>query len=194
MTASPTSWSLPARIIHWLTVVLIIVQIPLGFLMVEAYDEYKKTWEDDSVFMALSMWHNTLGFILLIVLMFRMGWRVSHESPDLPQGLKVYQRLLAKVTHVFLYALLLIYPLSGWAALSAYEFDFPIYFFGWDSVPAIVPSVKEGSSLFDYPFFAEIHKACWKIGAVVLGLHVVAALWHQWVRKDGVLGRMIHGD
>lgn len=192
--AQVKGWSLPARLLHWLTVFLILVQIPIGFLMVDAYDEYKKTWEDDSLFMSLSLWHNTLGFVLLIVLFFRLGWRVSHDTPDLPDGLRVYQRMLAKLTHFFLYALLLIYPLSGWAALSAYEFEFPIFFFGWDSVPGIVPSVKEGSSFFDYPFFAGIHKACWKLGAAVLGLHVIGAIWHQWVRKDAVLTRMIRSE
>ena len=87
---------------------------------------------------------------------------------------------------------MIVYPLSGWAALSAYEFDFPIFFFGWNSVPGIVPSVQEGA-LFDYEFFADIHKLCWQFGAGLLGLHVVAALWHGFVRRDGVLERMLRG-
>jgi len=187
------SWGALARGLHWVTVLLILVQIPLGFYMVDAYETYKVDWADDTVFMRASLWHNTLGFIVLLVVVVRLIWRATNVSPDLPSQLQTYQRWLARLTHGFLYLLLIIYPLSGWAALSAYEFEFPIFFFGWDSVPGIVPKVAEGAGTFDYPFFADIHKACWRLGAVVLGLHVIAAVWHQWVQKDGVLVRMWKG-
>jgi cytochrome b561 len=139
-----------------------------------------------------SMAHNTLGFLFLLLVTARLSWRLTHVVPVLPTSLVTYQRYLARLTHVFFYLLMIIYPLSGWAALSAYEFDFPIFFFGWDSVPPIVPSVKEGAS-FDYPFFADIHKLCWQVGSVLLALHVFAALWHQYVQRDGLLMRMLRG-
>jgi cytochrome b561 len=192
MRNSDKSWGLISRSFHWLTVLLILIQIPLGFYMVEAYEIYKVDYVDDTDFMRASLLHNTLGFILLFVVVARLGWRVTQLTPDLPDALLNYQRLLAKLTHVIFYGLLLIYPLSGWAALSAYQFDFPIFFFGWDSVPGIVPSVKEGAQ-FDYEFFADIHKTCWKFGAALLSLHVAAAIWHQYVRQDGLLNRMIKG-
>jgi len=190
---SRTSWGKVSRWFHWGTVLLIVIQIPLGFYLVEVYDVYKQTYGDDTQLMRVSNWHNTLGFVVLIVVTARLLWRVSQSLPDATPGLAAYQRVLSYLTHITLYVLLLLYPLSGWAALSAYEFDFPIFFFGWDSVPGIVPSVKEGEG-FDYPFFAGIHKLCWKIGAGVLGLHVIAALWHQYVRRDNVLRRMVRGS
>lgn len=164
----------------------------MGFYMVEAYDVYKIDFADDTDFLRASLLHNTLGFLLLFVVVARLSWRGTQITPELPGALLAYQRWLAKLTHVVLYGLLLVYPLTGWAALSAYEFEFPIFFFGWDSVPGIVPSVKEGAA-FDYRFFADIHKACWKFGAGLLSLHVVAAIWHQYVRHDGLLKRMIKG-
>ena len=81
--------------------------------------------------------------------------------------------------------------MSGWAALSAYEGEFPIFFFGYDAVPRLVPQA-DGSHA-PYEFYAEIHETCWRVGAVVLGLHVVAALWHQFVLRDGLLARMWRG-
>ena len=91
---------------------------------------------------------------------------------------------------MFLYVLLFAFPLSGWATLSAYEGEFPIFFFGWEHVPRIVPQAIDGSHA-PYEFYAEIHEACWRIGAVVLGLHVLGALWHHVVAKDNVLRRML---
>jgi len=187
------SWGSVSRLLHWLTVLLILVQIPLGFYMVEVYEVYKQTYEDDTMLMRTSMVHHTLGFIILMVATARLGWRVSQPTPGLPESLSRFKRVLARLTHTFLYALLIIYPLSGWAALSAYEFEFPIFFFGWDAMPGIVPSVKEGSG-FDYPFFADIHRLCWRVGAGLLALHVVAAVWHHHVAKDGLLMRMWRGE
>ncbi|MGI9309151.1 MAG: cytochrome b [Gammaproteobacteria bacterium] len=185
-------WGSLSRGFHWLTVALLLVQIPLGFWMVEVYEVYTETYADDTWVVRTSTVHHTIGFIVLATVVLRYSWRLNNTTPDLPATLVRYQQLLARITHIVLYSLLLIYPLSGWAALSAYEGEFPIYFFGWDSVPRLVPQVPEGAT-FDYPFFAEIHRACWKVGAAVLGLHVVAALWHQLVVGDDALRRMWSG-
>ncbi len=187
---TPEAWGRIARLLHWSMFGLILVQVPLGFFLVDAYETYKIDYADDTVFMRASVAHNTLGFIFLILVSIRLSWRLSQATPNLPKTLAAYQRVLARMTHVFLYSLMIIYPLSGWAALSAYEFEFPIFFFGWDSVPGIVPSVKEGEP-FDYRFYADIHKWCWRVGGLLLGLHVAAALWHQFVLSDGVLDRML---
>ena len=186
------SWGVVSRSFHWLTFVLVLIQIPLGFYMVDAYEVYKIDYADDTVFMRASLAHNTLGFLFLLLVLARLSWRLKHSVPAMSVALSIYQRALARLTHWAFYLLMIVYPLSGWAALSAYQFDFPIFFFGWDSVPGIVPSVKEGAP-FDYEFFADIHKLCWQFGAGLLGLHVIAALWHGFVRRDGVLERMLRG-
>lgn len=186
------SWGVVSRSFHWLTFGLVLIQIPLGFYMVDAYEVYKIDYADDTVFMRASLAHNTLGFLFLLLVLARLGWRLKHSVPSMSVALSIYQRALARLTHGAFYLLMIVYPLSGWAALSAYQFDFPIFFFGWDSVPGIVPSVKEGAP-YDYEFFADIHKLCWQFGAGLLGLHVIAALWHGFVRRDGILERMLRG-
>ena len=187
-------WGLVSRGFHWAVVVLVSIQIPLGFWMVEVYEVYTETYSEDRLPIVLltSMVHHTIGFLILIFATFRLAWRVSNPTPDLPVNLAAYQRYLARATHAFLYMLMFAYPLAGWAALSSYEGEFPIYFFGWDDMPRIVPQVTEGER-FDYPFFAGIHRLGWKVGGVILSLHVAGALWHQWVAKDGVLQRMWRG-
>lgn len=187
------SWGWLSRGLHWTVVLLIIIQIPAGFWLVEAYDVYTETYADDTLVMRLSMVHNTIGFLVLIIVAIRLPWRIANPTPELPPTLVSYRRFLARLTHVFLYVLMIVYPLSGWSALSAYEFEWPIFFFTWDDVPRIVPSVAEGS-MFDYEFFAEIHRSLWRIGGVLLALHVTAAVWHQFVAKDGILQRMWKGS
>ena len=186
------AWGSIARFFHWGILILIVVQIPLGFWMVEVYEVYAETYADDTWVMRTSRAHHTMGFLLLAMVGMRIAWRVSNPTPGLPAALTNYQRWLARGTHVLLYVLLIVYPLSGWSSLSAYEGEFPIFFFGWDSMPRLVPQVAEEAT-FNYEFFATIHRWCWRIGSAVLGLHFVGALWHHYIAKDGILQRMLFG-
>ncbi len=185
-----TAWGVVSRNLHWLIVVMIAAQVPLGFYMNDVYKELIAAKSNDfSLLLQVARLHHTNGFLILILATLRLTWRLTNPTPDLPAGLATYQRYLARLTHVFLYVLLFAFPLSGWAALSAYEGEFPIFFFGWEHVPRIVPQAIDGSHA-PYEFYKVIHKTCWRIGAVVLGLHVLGALWHQVVAKDDVLRRM----
>jgi len=187
-----STWSKGSRLLHWLTVLLIAIQLPVGFWMVEVYEVYAETYADDTWVMRSSWMHHTLGFILLALIFTRIGWRWSHPAPGLPAKVALWQRRLSRLNHALLYVLLVIYPLSGWAALSAYEGEFPIFFLGWDDVFRIVPQVAE-TARFNYEFFAIIHRSCWRAGAALIVLHVGAAVWHQFVLRDGVLRRMWSG-
>ncbi|MDP6674270.1 MAG: cytochrome b/b6 domain-containing protein [Gammaproteobacteria bacterium] len=187
------AWGSLTRGIHWFVVTLVIIQIPLGFYMVEVYDEYTKTYADDTLVMRTSMGHHTIGLLILAIAVFRITWRLSNQTPRLPAGLKTYQRFLARCTHVFLYVVMIIYPLSGWAALSAYEGEFPIFFFGWEGVPHIVPQVAEGER-FDYTFFAEIHRNLWRSGGLLLGLHIFGDFGQDYILGDGIVWRMLMGS
>lgn len=186
-----TAWGAVSRNLHWIIVAMMAVQVPLGFYMNEVYKELVATNSTDFTrLLQVSRVHHTNGFMILILATLRLSWRVTNPTPAMPPGLAAYQRLLARLTHVFLYALLFAFPLSGWAALSAYEGEFPIFFFGFDAVPRLVPQAVDGSHA-PYEFYAFIHKTCWRIGAGVLGLHVFGALWHHLVLKDNVLRRML---
>jgi cytochrome b561 len=185
-------WGSLARGFHWTLLALIAVQLPLGLWMTDVYENYAETFGDDTWVMRTSNWHHTLGFIFLAGVCARLSWRVVNPTPALPPSLTLSQRVLARTTHVMLYILMLTYPLTGWAALSAYEGEFPIFFFGWGEMPRLVPQVAE-DAFFNYEFFAEIHRACWQVGAALLALHVGAALWHHRVARDGVLMRMLKG-
>ena len=188
---SAGAWGVVSRNFHWLIVAMIGVQVPLGFYMNDVYKDLIATNSHDfSLLLRVSRLHHTNGFMILILTTLRLGWRLGNPTPEMPRGLASYQRFLARVTHVFLYALLFAFPLSGWATLSAYEGEFPIFFFGWDAVPRLVPQAVDGSHA-PYEFYAAIHKACWRIGAGVLGLHVLGALWHHVALKDNVLRRML---
>jgi cytochrome b561 len=188
MHNTPTRWGWLAKAYHWVIVLIIAGIVPVGFVMSATYQFKVTNLQMEAVHVWLSRIHQTGGLVVLLVTILRLGWRLSNPGPDVPPGLAAYQRALAKLNHAALYGLLFVMPLSGWASLSAFG-EAPTYFFWLEGLPNLVPKVPLSDPL-GYAFYARIHRYALYAGAALVSLHVVAALWHQFVRKDSVLRRM----
>ena len=189
---SAAEWGSISRAMHWLVALFVTIQIPLGFWMVDLIEAYIETQGDDTWVMRTMNAHHTLGFLILILALFRVNWRLNNPTPDLPAGLAVQQRYLARVTQIFLYVLMIFYPVTGWAVSSTSIGEFPVFFFGFE-MPRMISPQSDGST-FAYDLFSTMHRTCWKIGGVLLTLHVSGALWHQFVKRDHLLIRMWRGQ
>lgn len=188
MENTATHWGWLAKSFHWIIALMIAVIVPVGFVMTATY-QFKITSDQmEAVHVVVSRIHQTMGLVVLILVVARLGWRLKSQAPDLPAGLAAYQKILARINHAVLYGLLFLLPLSGWAALSAYG-EAPTYFFWIEGLPNIVPTVPL-SDTFGYAFFGAIHRYAVNAGGGLLALHIIAALWHQFVQKDSVLRRM----
>jgi cytochrome b561 len=163
-----------ARVLHWLTAALVLFQIPAGFLIVSF---------DLGVIYSL---HKSVGIAILAVIVVRLPWRLMHPPPPLPADIAAPQRLAASAMHWLLYALLVIQPLLGWIATSAYPA--PVPFFGLFEMPHIW---WEDRALSDRLF--AVHRWLGIVMGVLLIGHVGAALHHHFVRRDRVLSRMLWG-
>jgi cytochrome b561 len=185
---SMTRWGWLSKSFHWIMAVMIAVIVGVGLFLSPTY-QFKVTSERmEAVHIVLSRIHQTMGLLILILVTLRLAWRLKQQVPDMPPGLAAYQRILAKLTHFFLYLLMFLLPLSGWAAMSAFG-EAPSYFFWIEGLPQIVPKVPLDHP-YGYSFYSGIHHFAINAGAALLSLHVVAALWHHFVKKDSVLRRM----
>ncbi len=167
-----------ARWLHWLTVALVLVQAVLGFWMARFEPA------EEALKYRLYAWHENSGFTLLLVVLLRLGWRLRHRPSGLPAGLAPPLRWAARGTHAALYALLLGLPLLGvWASTA---WGFPFHYLG--RVEVASPFGKnEGLA----PVLSWLHDhGAWLLLALV-ALHAAAACWHQWVRRDGTLRKML---
>lgn len=174
---SVTSYDATSKMLHWLIAALAFSQLALGkFFDVDAE-------ESAGVF----TWHTTLGLLVLVLMLARVGWRLSHAAPPPPANAPPWQNKLGAAMHGLLYVLLLVLPLSGWLLASA-EGD-AVSFIGLFDIPALpVPAGEEAED-----FLEETHELLGNALLVLAGLHVLAGLKHHYVDRDDVLRRMLPG-
>ena len=173
-----------AMTLHWIIAVLIIVQIGLGWYMNEYLPDHSAAQDQ------VQNIHVTVGLCTLILVLVRIGWRLSHPAPPLPSGMPAWERVLAHTSHLVFYALMLIMPLTGWALVSIRHEDIPFFGLAWPALPVLDHMAKpEARALGGQIKHIHIFILIW-IALINLALHVAGALKHQF---DGnpVLWRML---
>ena len=167
------AYTLTACILHWVTAALVLTMIPIGVTM--SNGDFG-AWQD-----TLYHLHRSIGLVL-----GRLFWRLGHPAPPLPADIPAIQQFAAHATHWALYALLILQAMVGWIATSAYRA--PILVFWLFELPPIWREDRAFSETM-YGF----HKLIGIAIALLLCAHIGAALFHHFIRKDGVLMRMVRG-
>ncbi|MGB8635341.1 MAG: cytochrome b [Rhodanobacteraceae bacterium] len=175
----PTVWSRSARLFHWLIAALILVQGAVGLIM----GELPKSPDVIPVY----TFHKSLGLTILLLAVFRLGFRLLHKRPD-PLPMPGWQHGLSRITHVALYLLLFAVPLSGWIMDSASGLR-PLY---WWWVLRL-PSITGGPSHDLKEFAEESHEILFWVLVAVAALHIAGALKHHFMDRDDTLRRMLPG-
>ena len=164
-----------AQTLHWTIVALLIVQFTLGKIA-----DGLPIGLDKLVTLAR---HKSFGITILALATIRLLWRLFNRPPPLPP-MPGWQRVLAHFNHAALYALLFAMPLTGWLMSSAKHF--PVSWFGLLQLPDfIAPDAGLAHDLED------VHEMLSNVLLALVGLHVLAALKHQYVDRDGLLMRML---
>jgi cytochrome b561 len=167
-------WSLSIKILHWLSAVLIFMQIPLGI--------YAEEMKLSPLKFELFVWHKSLGIVILLVVIVRLLWRMNESIPE-PINDNSRQARLANVAHLTLYLLMFLLPLSGWIMSSAA--NIPINLFWLLELPAITAPDTALKT-----FAVGVHGICAKLLIAILIVHIGAALRHHFLLHDTALKRM----
>lgn len=177
--STKTRYGLTAILLHWVMAALLVAQFALGTVMSDLEDQ-RRAFE-------LIQLHKSIGFLLLALVLLRLGWRLLSPPPPLPREIPASIRGLAAMVHGALYGLMLALPLTGWALVSASILAIPTLVFGILLVPHLPLRVSEASEAF----WHGLHYWLGLFGAALVALHVLAALGHQLVAHDAVLARML---
>jgi cytochrome b561 len=178
-TQSPSAvqgYSSAAKLLHWLIVLLVLTQFVIAILM--------PSIGRNTVPGTLINLHFSFGVLILIVMAIRFLFRLLYPVPlDMP-GSPLWERWTARATHLAFYFILLVGPFLGWASASAHKL--PVDVFGLFLLPDIAPAKARWALTA-----GDIHTyMMWTLLALI-ALHVTAALYHHFLRHDGVLRRML---
>jgi cytochrome b561 len=178
MAISTNSYSGTAKALHWTIVVLLIAQFIFAWTM-------PHIGRDTPVTTIISL-HFTFGVIILAVAIVRLGWRATHGEPAPLDGIPPWQTFGARVTHWLLYGLLFVIPILG--LLNANWRGMPVVMFGLE-MPKLLANRAPG-----WDWTGDVHGLLADYALLALvALHVTAGLYHYFVRRDGVLQRMLPG-
>lgn len=173
---NPTrDYSWPAIALHWLAALFIIGGFVLGLSMVDLPFSPQR--------IKYYSWHKWIGITIWLLALLRLIWRLLSPPPP-PLPMPAWQRRAATATHHFLYALMLLIPVSGWLYSSAAGVS--VVYLGLVPLPDLVAASK--------PLAADLkllHKALNVSLLMLVLLHVGAALKHQLLDRDETLARML---
>jgi cytochrome b561 len=158
---------------HWIMVVLIVAVGILGLL----HDSWPKGTS--------AFWiniHAITGLLVWALVMARLWWRITHRPPALPPESGEFSRRFSYPVHLLLYVLIFVIPILGIVTFIWHGrvFDFGLFrvAFGVRRDRAIFHPTEEIHGYLAYALFA------------LIGIHVLAALWHHFFRRDRILARM----
>jgi len=177
-----TAWSTPSKVFHWVMGFSILGTTALMYYMVNIGDLTVPV--NRAEYSRLLKIHKSLGLIVLFLIAFRFIWNWRVPRPELPIEMTRSQMLASKISHHSLYLAMLLVPLIGWMASMTYGGR--TFFFGLFELPVWLPKNLEWANVLQP---AHIWLA-WGMLAVV-GVHVVASLWHHFVKKDATLVQMM---
>jgi len=177
--AEGPGYSAVARTFHWLTAGLVLTSLPIGISMANL--DLGGPVEDPMYHI-----HRSIGAVVLVLTIGRLIYRLSHPAPPLPAGMPAWQQATALATHWGVYALLIVEPVVGCIATSAYLA--PVLFFWLFDLP---PIWREDRPFSEAMFV--VHRSMGIFIAALICVHIAAALYHHFILRDGVLKRMVSG-
>ncbi|SAL75946.1 cytochrome b [Caballeronia telluris] len=175
--SSTTRYSGTAIGLHWLIALLIVGGFWLGWIMTDipGFTPTKLKYFS---------WHKWIGVTVFVLAAVRVLWRINHRAPAMPDGMANWQKGAAHVTHVLLYLLMLVIPISGYFYSSAAGIQ--VVYLGLLPLPTIIgpDQALKGTLRLVHVWLN------YALLALVV-MHVLAALKHHFVDRDGLLGRML---
>ena len=170
---SLTEYGLISKVLHWLSAILLLIQIPLGFYLVDLdFGEERINFENI---------HVILGLTIFYIVIIRLVNKIINPTPKLDPGIFKGQVFLAKMNHILLYLAILSITISG-ILKKLFNGEILVLFFK-------EIQIKDNFELADQ--FYNIHILSNYIILVLIAIHLIAVIIHRLFFKDNLLKKML---
>ncbi|MFH5773800.1 cytochrome b [Paracoccus sp. NGMCC 1.201697] len=176
MITQPERYRSTARLLHWIVALLVLPMIAAGLIMTQ--DGLARPLQD-----ALFLLHKHIGLLVLFLALLRILYRWFNPAPPLPLSMPDWQRRVAQTSHVLMYVLLVVMPVSGFIRVRAGGFPIELL----DALGLIGP-IPRSKELADTA--SALHQAAAFLLIALICLHVAATLYHALIRRDGIWARI----
>lgn len=172
-------WGIATQLLHWGIFILILSQYALAYAMddLPASDE---KW-------ALFTWHKQIGLTILLLVFFRLWWRLYNPIPRDSDKAPSWDRLLSKANIWILYILLFAFPITG--LLLSVLGGHSVSYFGLFTIPAFM----KGPNIYGQFFLTAHIWISYTLYFFVI-THALGGLYHHFILKDNILRRMLPSD
>ncbi len=184
MSESKFTFDRTAKTLHWLSAILFIAALIMGLYFSTL--DYRNDKVDYAKFGEWIYWHKTCGILVFLLVFWRLYHRFRNPPPALPGGTSRWVRVSAQISHVSLYALIIILGLSG--LIGSDIGNYPVKLFELWYIPQFP---AENRPLADS--ILKVHMFFGDVAAALVAIHIGASLYHHYIVKDSILSRMLPG-
>jgi len=177
-----------AMAFHWVIALLVIANICVGLYMGDLP-------RSDPMKFTIFQIHKSIGLSVLVLSILRVLWRFVNPIPPLPAAMNPALKFGAHAAHFLLYFLIVAIPLTGYIMVSASPLGNGTSYFGlfdWPNLPLFTGMTREQLHPI-HETWEDIHVYLAWSAIVLIPIHVGAALYHYFMRRDTVLQRMVPG-
>lgn len=187
-----------AIVLHWLIAITIFAMFGLGWFMADIPKDQPKAMSFDLFDLGVYTWnmatevtprtfyfnlHKSVGITLLALIVLRLFWRITHRPPALLDTLTATEKKIATGGHHLLYLLMFALPITGLVMAINSKFEYGVKWFGISLMNGLDNKAIRES-------FVDVHEVVGITMLVVIGIHVLGALKHKFIDKDGTMSRM----
>ena len=171
-----SKYSKVAIALHWILAALIISNFVLASMAEDVARELRGAYMNP---------HKAIGISILLFSVIRLYWRMGHKPPPLPDAISGWQAKAGKFVHAIFYFLIIAVPLSGWIMASAHPQAPPVSFFGLFDFSLPIGKSESAAGVAN-----TAHEILTKPLAILIILHILAALKHQFADRLPFIQRM----
>ena len=168
-----TEYGLISKLLHWLSAILLIGQIPLGFYLVDL-DFGPERLNIENI-------HVAVGLSLFYLVILRLLYKIFNPTPKLEPSIFKGQKFLAKLNHILLYVTILSITISG---------IFKKLFNG-ETISIIFKKIKIQDNFELGELFYDIHVFSNYLMIALIIIHLMAVITHKLFFGDNLLKRIL---